>query len=159
LDSGSLPSLNLHEFYRLSLLLTGEKERAEELLVGTLVDGGDRLEEIRDPVHRSVWLASRLRQGALRYGPLEPVQPRLLREGEGAAGVLQIEAYILVRRFQMLPEPERMALALFYLQMFSMEQIAELLEMTLEKLARTLESARLALKAAVEDAGAPASVV
>jgi DNA-directed RNA polymerase specialized sigma24 family protein len=92
----------------------------------------------------------------MRYGPLEPVQPRLLREEEGASGLLQIEAYILVRRFQALPEQERIALALFYLEMFSVDQIAELMEMTLEKLARTLQSARSALKAAVEDAGAPA---
>ena len=72
-----------------------------------------------------------------------PTPPRLLREGSGEdTEVLEIEAYILAHHFHLLPEPERSALALFYLELFELSEIAELLQMRLEDLATTLGSAR-----------------
>jgi hypothetical protein len=37
--------------------------------------------------------------------------------------ILQIEAYLVAQRFHQLPEPERSALALFYLELFSVSEI------------------------------------
>ncbi len=53
---------------------------------------------------------------------------------------------VLARHFHGLPEPERSALALFYLDSFTPEQIAQLLGMNLDKLAGTLAQARTLLK-------------
>ncbi len=62
--------------------------------------------------------------------------------GGGQPRVLKIEAFLLAQRFHGLPEPERSALALFYLDFFTVAEIAELLKMTLETLAETLGAAR-----------------
>ena len=78
-----------------------------------------------------------------------PEAPRLLREAppevEGSE-VLGIEAYILAQRFHHLPEPERSALALFYLDLFDTTEIAQIVNLSLEQLADTLSRARLLLK-------------
>ena len=65
---------------------------------------------------------------------------------------LKLEAFFLAQRFHALPEPERSALALFYLDIFSVAEIAELLKMSLETLAETLGAARGLLAQALDSA-------
>ena len=69
--------------------------------------------------------------------------------------MLDIEAYLLAQRFHLLPEPGRSALALFYLNLFSTEKIADLLEMPIEKLAGTLGRARALLQESLREGRAP----
>lgn len=97
-------------------------------------------------------MAKRMRQHCLTQGaepdPL-PAAPRLIRDTDDTEGdpeVLKIEAYILAQRFHHLPEPERSALAFFYLDLFNTEEIADLLGVTLEELATLLSRARPMLK-------------
>ena len=60
--------------------------------------------------------------------------------------VLEIEAYLVAQRFAQLPEPERSALALFYLDSFTNEDIAKLLKLHPHDLADTLGRARTQLQ-------------
>ena len=144
-----LPSATLAEFYRFALLLTGQIESAERIMAETLAESERRLGEIRDVSQRAAGLAVRIRQRCLENQPAESKTPRLVREEENpdlVPEVLQIEAYILAQHFQALPEPERSALALFYLELVTPEQIARLLGMDLEQLAGTLGHARALLQ-------------
>jgi DNA-directed RNA polymerase specialized sigma24 family protein len=77
--------------------------------------------------------------------------PRLLRhdpDGERAE-VLAIEAFIVAQRFSTLPEPERSALALFYVEIFSIEEIADQLNLSMDQFAAALGRARGLLEEAM----------
>jgi DNA-directed RNA polymerase specialized sigma24 family protein len=65
--------------------------------------------------------------------------------------VLEIEGFLLAQRFHQLPEPERSALALFYLEFFTTEEIAQLLKMDAELLSSTLGAARELLQTSLHE--------
>ncbi len=160
MHSGLLPSTTLVEFYRLALLLTGNIQDAEGALSAVLMAGERRLGDLRDQTHRAVWLAARLRQYCREPKPApEPGNaPQLVRAEESGSlpEVLQTEASILAQHFKLLPEPERSALGLFYLELFTVEQIAGILEMGVEQLAETLARARTQLQGSLRSQSIPA---
>ncbi len=138
-----LPSTGLTEFYRFALLLTGHPGAAERVIAAALCEAEERIGDIRDEAHRAAWLATRIRQRCLE----EPAQPSFPE----AAKVEDLEpqplnSEVLARHFQALPEPERSALALFYLDPFTPDQIGQLLGMKLDQLAETLSRARSLLQ-------------
>jgi DNA-directed RNA polymerase specialized sigma24 family protein len=146
LQTAPFPSATLAEFYRFALLLTGNAKSAEQVMAETLTEVESQLDQFRNETSRQAWLATHIRERCLENNKsAPPAAPRLLRDdtetGEKPA-VLKIEAFLLAQRFHTLPEPERSALALFYLDLFSPEEIAELLKIDLEVLADTLGAAR-----------------
>jgi DNA-directed RNA polymerase specialized sigma24 family protein len=146
LDEAHFSTGNLAEFYRFALLLTGKPEAAQRVMAETLAEWESRHGDVRNAMQRNVWLATRLRKHCLaNHGPNgEQTAPRLMREhGED---LLEIEAFILARHFHKLPEPERSALGLFYLNVFNPDDIAEMLAMTVEELAEHLSKARALLR-------------
>jgi RNA polymerase sigma factor (sigma-70 family) len=154
LQNALLPNATLSEFYRFALLLTGNIKAAEQIICETLQEVEGRLSELRHESHRNTWLATQIRQRCLREnaGSMQEI-PRLLREdtgdGEGSE-VLEIEAFIVAQRFSTLPEPERSALALFYLDLFTAEEIAKLLKMELNELSELLARGRNLLENAMQ---------
>lgn len=152
----------LAELYRLALLLTGHAKTAEQVLGETLAAAEAHLDQVRTETGRQAWLVQAIRERCLKNNASSPpAAPRLLRTDAplGAApAVLPIEAFLLAQRFHALPEPERSALAIFYLDFFTIGQIAELLKMDLETLADSLTTARELLRRALhpaEDATQP----
>jgi len=154
LQTALLPNATLSEFYRFALLLTGDLKTAEQVMAETLNEVEGRLGELRHDLHRHTWLATQIRQRCLRdnSGNMHEI-PRLLREdqpkSEGGE-VLEIEAFIVAQRFSTLPEPERSALALFYLDLFTAEEIAKLLKMELDELGGLLARGRQLLDTAIQ---------
>jgi DNA-directed RNA polymerase specialized sigma24 family protein len=154
LQTALFPNLNLAEFYRFALLLTGEIKVAERIMAETLSEVEQQLGEFRTETNRQAWLASHIRQRCLKEnaGNPQPI-PRLLRPGAeeepGRPAILKIEAFILAQRFSTLPEPGRSALALFYLDLFSPEEIAKLLRVRNDELADLLGAARHHLQEAM----------
>ena len=142
----------LAEFYRFALLLTGNLKTAEQIMADTLQDVQEKLAELRRESSRRAWLSMRIRERCLRENSINPKAiPRLLRhdpDGERAE-VLAIEAFIVAQRFSTLPEPERSALALFYVEIFSIEEIADQLNLSMEQLAASLGRARGLLEEAM----------
>ena len=120
----------------------------------TLVEIETQLEGLRGETNRQSSLAMRIRQRCLKNNAenAAPVVPRLLREPGVEVEVLAIEAYILAEHIHALPEPERSALALFYLDLFRAEEIAQLLKLSLEDLGQTLDSARAGLRTSLRGA-------
>jgi DNA-directed RNA polymerase specialized sigma24 family protein len=150
LPTPPLSSAHLVEFYRFALLLTGDLEVAERIMGDTLQSSTARLEEMRGDDRRCSTFAAKLRERCLRENVANPNDvPRLLREDGAPREVLAIEAFIVAQRFSTLPEPERSALALFYLDLFSAGEIASLLDLSLEDFAGALGRARAQLHAAL----------
>ena len=150
LQTALFPSATLAEFYRFALLLTGNAKSAEKVMAETLAEVEAQLSQFRNETSRQAWLATRIRERCLENNAsAPPMAPRLVRDdtesGEKPA-VLKIEAFLLAQRFHMLPEPERSALALFYLEFFSADEIAQLLKMDVELLSDTLGAARVLLQ-------------
>ena len=159
MQPGLFPSATLAEFYRLALLLTGSSKKAESVMAETLHEVEPQIGQFRSETSRHAWLATRIRDRCLnnQNGDAPPA-PRLLREElePGAkAEILPIEAYLLAQRFHTLPEPERSALALFYLEFFSASEIAQVLKMDPEELCGALGRARAMLQEALN--GRPAN--
>ncbi|MHA3770057.1 RNA polymerase sigma factor [Verrucomicrobiota bacterium sgz303538] len=161
MDAAIFPSATIAEFYRLALLLTGDVYSAQQVLANSLTEAEARVEQLRSPERRRFWLATRLRQYSLEQSegmePL-PTAPRLLREeplNVEAQEVLGIEAYIVAQRFHALPEPERSALALFYLNLFNTEEISQIVGLSLEQLADVLGRARTLLQDSLRAAQTP----
>jgi len=150
LQTAALPNVTLAEFYRFALLLTGNIKTAEQIMADTLSEVESQLSEFRHEANRQAWLASRIRQRCLREnsGGGTPA-PRLLRDEE-SGGILKIEAFIVAQHVSTLPEPHRSALALFYLEIFTPEEIAKLLKVSIDDLAGLLAHARQLLATAME---------
>ena len=162
LQTAIFPSATLAEFYRFALLLTGRCPAAESVMAETLAEVEKQLDQIRTESNRQAWLAQRIRERCLKNNleKAAPLVPRLLRLELSAGAVpevLGIEAYILAEHFHCLAEPGRSALALFYLNLFSPEEIGKLLKMNLEELGGTLAGARDALQKSLQSATAQPS--
>jgi len=119
----------------------------------TLTEVESQLSQFRNETSRQAWLATHIRERCLENNKTAPpAAPRLLRDDTDTGTrpeVLQIEAFLLAQRFHTLPEPERSALALFYLDLFKTEEIAELLKMDMHVLSDTLGAARDLLRKAL----------
>lgn len=144
----------LAEFYRFALLLTGDLRVAEQIMAETLHEAEAPLAEFRNLASRQAWLVQRLRERCLRENAINEIEvPRLLRAPLDAGEkreILTIEAFIVAQRFSTLPEPERSALALFYLELFEPAEIARLLKLPLEGLAEALTRGRVLLSEAMQ---------
>ena len=141
-----IPNTAIAEFYRFALLLTGSIKTAEQVMADTLAEVATQIGQVRNEKGRQAWFVQHIRERCLKNNEsAPPAAPRLVR-ADAAAGekprVLKIEAFLLAQRCHALPEPERSALALFYLDFFTVAEIAELLKMSLETLAETLGAAR-----------------
>lgn len=153
LDPVLFPDETLSSFYRFTLLLTGEAHTAEQLLAESLAEVELRIEHLRNEQRRKAWLLRRLRQRVAAVEAAPARTPRLLRETspeEEVREILEIEAYILAQHFAALPEPERSALAMFYLKLFPLRELPGLLELELEELASALDRARQQLRASLQ---------
>lgn len=116
----------------------------------TLHEVEAQLSQFRNETSRQAWLVARIRERCLKNNEsATPAVPRLVRDDTDTAekpAVLKIEAFLLAQRFHLLPEPERSALALFYLDFFTVDEIAGLLKMEVEGLSDTLAAARQLLQ-------------
>jgi DNA-directed RNA polymerase specialized sigma24 family protein len=149
LQTALFPSTTLAEFYRFALLLTGDAKAAEQVMTETITEMEPKLAQVRNETSRVAKLVTRLRDRCLKNQGDGSMTPRLLRTDEArdeTPEVLRIEAFLVAQRFHALPEPERSALALFYLEFFTIEQIAELLKMDAWKLPDTIGRARKLLQ-------------
>ena len=152
LQTSPLPNSTIAEFYRFALLLTGSIRVAEQVMAETLAEVAMHVAQVRSETGRQAWFVQHIRERCLKNNESAP----RLNRTEAAPGekprVLKIEAFLLAQRFHTLPEPERSALALFYLDFFTIAELAELLKMSVETLAETLAAARALLAQSLHSA-------
>jgi DNA-directed RNA polymerase specialized sigma24 family protein len=149
LQPTALPAASLAEFYRFAVLLAGNARAAERVMAEVLGEVQTQMEQLRNESSRRAWLATQIRERCLaEKSDAAPALGLVRGEGESAEtpGTLQIEAFLVAQRFHLLPEPERTALALFHLELFSTEEIGQILKLRAEQLAETIGRARTLLR-------------
>src|SRR5207302_5250253 len=122
--------------YRLALLLTGDASAAEELLATTLRDAAPQLAQFRNAKTRDKWLAGELRRRCLQKNSAQPAE---------TSETPPLAADNIAVRIHALPEPGRSAFALFCLDIFSADDLADILGLDISELANALADARAKL--------------
>ncbi len=113
---------DLIDLYRFAVLLTGSPERARHAIKQALLDPTGELPQLRGDRHRKAWMVNRIRHLTAAE------TPEADRTVPGC--------------FARLAEPARSALALFYLDFLSIRDMAQILKMPVEELAKLLGEAR-----------------
>lgn len=137
LELGDSLKKDLVDFYRFAVLLTGSDDRARSAITEALVDPANELPQLRSERHRKAWMVTRIRKTAATASGASSEPAR-----DGFSGL-----------FSTLAEPERSAMALFYLDFLSIRDMAQVLKMEVDDLARVLGEARLKLRTLSEGAG------
>ena len=123
-------------------MLTGDVNSAARILEEIAAEGSSQISEIRDVKRMAAWYVHRIREKA---------EILMTLESEKVITELPQHAREIVARIHALPEPDRSAVALFYLNRFTAREIAHLLKMRIEELSASLERGRAVLQDAVND--------
>ncbi len=153
LESATSPSTSLAEFYRFAFLLTGNAATAGHVLIGALTETQAHRAKLGSRGKCHAWFLAAIRRQCLErpHPPeIEPVNDTSgqLEGGSGADADAAVQADPVIRRIHALVEPERSAVALFYLDLCGPGEIAELLGMSIEQFSETLRSGRAHLQEA-----------
>ena len=131
--------------------MLGDPRKAQEVLHATLREAAHRAAQGSLP-HERFWLFREARWRCLELDKDE-LQPEPLKlderdiSSQAASQIERLEATQLAIWISSAPEPQRTALALFYLGEFNYNEILEISELKLSELARCLEQGRRQLQA------------
>ena len=144
---------HLARLWRYGLVLSGRRDVAEDLVQATCLRALERTDQFRAGTHLDRWLFS-----ILHSIWLNEIRSRQIRQGAGFVdaetnlvfdGARQIETGILVaqvmREVQNLPEAQREAVFLVYVEGLSYREAAEVLVVPIGTIMSRLAAARAAL--------------
>ena len=144
--SVSAPKQNLAQLYRFCFLMLGDSGKAQEVFQRTLHEAARRAAREGLPNERfwrfrdARWRCLEASETDLQAEPLE------IEEHEISAGtasqIERLEPIQLAIWISAAPEPQRTALAFFYLDEFDHREIADLAELKLSELSRLLAVGR-----------------
>jgi DNA-directed RNA polymerase specialized sigma24 family protein len=142
----SAPKQNLPQLYRFCFLMLGDSFRAQEVFHTTLREAALRAANGELP-NEPFWLFRDARWRCLEATNAElQAEPLEMQEQEIAAAagsqIERLEPRQLAIWISAAPEPQRTALALFYLDEFDYREIADLAELKLSELSRLLALGR-----------------
>jgi len=131
----------LASIYRFACLLTSDRAAAEQAVVGAIAECAAQIEGCRNAVTRLACLLAAVRARCA-------AAHKSLASAPTTAGALshENENAALLQKIGALPEPERTAIALFYLGILSVRDIASFLKISLEELSGILGRARANLR-------------
>jgi DNA-directed RNA polymerase specialized sigma24 family protein len=137
---------NLPQLYRFCFLMLGDAQKAREVFEATLRAATERAGDTETPPDR-FWLYREARGRCLEASEhaLQPEDVDLAEEELSPAAaeqVLQIDPNQLAIWISAAPEPQRTALALFYLDEFTHREILKIAELKTAELSPLLNSAR-----------------
>ena len=141
LQSHILPTEDLSVIYRFAVLLAGTPEVAQTAILETFAEAGEKIHHFRSGKSCKAWLVAKLRSRLLKY-------PGNALTAATPTQDLNPQALELADRFSKIPEPGRSALALLYLDHFSAQEIAQILQISMEELLDAVDSARALLRQA-----------
>lgn len=142
------------------MLLAGAPEPAQAAVLETFEAVGEKIHHFRNGKSCKAWLVANVRNRLLKNAN-EPAAESA-REPDGSVpppgADLNPQAFELASRFCKIPEPGRSALALLYLEHFSAQEIAQILQLSMDEFADAVDSARTLLRQmeAVQRATSPA---
>lgn len=128
-----LPEQKLVDLYRFSCLLSGDEISGAEIFLSAIRDSAtNHTSEFRSDRHRCAWLVNAIRERCKTISP----------DAESKELPANDDSSPLAKSFSRLPEPGRTALALFYTDLFTPEEIAAILHIDAETLSEKLVHAR-----------------
>jgi DNA-directed RNA polymerase specialized sigma24 family protein len=142
---------NLPQLYRFCFLMLGDSRKAQEVFHTTLREAALRAAHAELPKER-FWLFRDARWRCLEATEAD-LQPESLKLDEhdlaphAASQIEQMEPTQLAVWISAAPDPQRTALALFYLDEFDYEEILDLADLKLTELSRFLVQGRQQLQA------------
>ena len=124
---------NLPQLYRFCFLMTGDAAKAKQAFQDTVRDAATRTEEDAPPPDR-LWFFREARERCIALGEHGiQAEPDMMEEVEispsASAQIGQLEPAQLALWISAAPEPQRSALALFYLDEFTLAELLSLLDM------------------------------
>jgi len=142
---------NLPQLYRFCFLMLGESLKAQEVFQTTLREAALRAAQGELP-KEPFWLFRDARWRCLEANKAD-LQPESLAidehdvAGQAAAQIEQLEPTQLAVWISGAPDPQRTALALFYLDEFDYREILEIADLKLSEVSRLLALGRRQLQA------------
>ena len=142
---------NLPQLYRFCCLMLGDSRKAQEVFNTTLREAAVRAAQGELP-REPFWLFREARWRCLEASKTD-LQPESLEIEEhdiaprAAAQIRQLEPTQLAIWISAAPDPQRTALALFYLDEFNYLEILDIAELKLSTLSRCLSQGRRQLQA------------
>lgn len=151
---GRLVQPLLDQAYRLALRALGHRQEAEDAVQTALYKSWQALPRFRGDARFSTWfyrILWRECSDRLRRPPPRPVDPETAR-GDGAHDPERRwedveQRHLVAQVLERLPPPYRTALTLFYLEEFSVKEMAEILHLPVGTVKTHLYRARAAFKA------------
>lgn len=134
------PTQELAPLYRFALLLTASQTAAEQIVVSSFKECAAHLDSYRTPASRTACLLNKIREHCLKKPSAAAASADLAAQPPVA--LVSGESSELAKKIAALAEPERSALALFYLNILPAREIASLLRFSLEDLSAALARAR-----------------
>ncbi len=153
--SVSVPKQNLAQLYRFCFLMLGDSSKAQEVFHTTLRDAALRAAEGSLPNERfwlfrdARWRCLEASKADLQAEPLEIEEHEITPEA--LSQIEQLEPMQLAIWISGAPDPQRTALALFYLNEFDYREILKLTELKIGELSRLLTGGRRQFQAWVDD--------
>jgi RNA polymerase sigma-70 factor (ECF subfamily) len=142
----SVTTKNLPQLYRFCFLMTGDTAKAQEAFQETVREAAVRVARDEPPPDR-LWFFRDARWRCL--GVTEEgiqAEPGMMEEAEispvASKQIDRLEPNQLAVWISAAPEPQRSALALFYLDEFSLREMLELLEVKAGELSELISSGR-----------------
>jgi len=147
----SAPEQNLPQLYRFCFLMLGDSGKAQAVFQTTLHEAARRAAHEGLPNERfwlfrdARWRCLEASETDLQAEPLEMEEHEVI--AEAASQIERLEPIQLAIWISAAPEPQRTALAFFYLDEFDYSEIADLAELKLSELSRLLAAGRRQLQA------------
>jgi DNA-directed RNA polymerase specialized sigma24 family protein len=137
---------NLPQLYRFCFLMTGDAAKAKQAFQDTVRDAASRAEEDAPPPDR-LWFFREARERCIALGEQGiQAEPDMMEEVEisptASAQIATLDPAQLALWISAAPEPQRSALAFFYLDEFSLAELMSLLEMKGPELSQHICSGR-----------------
>jgi DNA-directed RNA polymerase specialized sigma24 family protein len=145
------PSKNLPQLYRFCFLMTGDEQKAQAAFQETIREAASHSADGEPPNDR-MWFYREARWRCLAAGA-HGVQAEEMEMSESALAVeapeqiRQLEPQQLAIWIAGAPDPQRSALALFYLDEFNHREICSLLELSVTELGTLIAQGRTQLQA------------
>jgi DNA-directed RNA polymerase specialized sigma24 family protein len=146
LQKNSLPNQNLPQLYRFCFLMLGDAFKAQEVFEAIMHDASLRAAQGELPKNR-LWMFNDARfrclevsEAGLQPEPVEMEEHDIASTAPSQIG--QLEPEQLAIWISGAPDPQRSALALFYLDEFDHEELLALTELKTAELAKLIANAR-----------------
>lgn len=123
--------------YRFALLLCGDSDAAAQLLSAVLTELAPQLEQFRNEKSREVFVFRKIRERCMKSAKTAGVPD---------PGAALDETAQFAKKFCAIREPDRSALALFYLDIFPARDAALLLGVSIEEYSDALANGRESLR-------------